>query len=67
MSDVCSIFVRCDSDVVRRLTPASIPRKRVCRISIVQQSRRRELGSTVLHWSLWEKNFVFAAILLILL
>ena len=39
-----------------------IPRKRVCRILIVQQSRRSEVGSTVLHWSLWEVYRLFAAV-----
>ena len=33
---------------------------------IMQQSRRTDIGRTVLHWSVWEQNFVFAAILLIL-
>ena len=47
--------------------PDYIPRKWVCCILIVQQIRRTEIGSTVQHWSLWEQNLVFAAILLILL
>ena len=49
------------------LNVGPIPRKRVCRISIVQPSKRTEICITVQHWSLWAQNFVFAAILLILL
>ena len=33
----------------------------------VQQPRRTDIGITIQHWSLWELNLVFTAILLILL
>ena len=43
-----------------------IMRKQVCLILIVRQSRRREIGSTVQHWSLWKQDYYFAVILEIL-
>ena len=40
-----------------------IPSKWVCRISIVRQSPRTEIGSTVLHCSLWNNSMHMPTIL----
>ena len=37
--------------------------KRVCHILIVQQIWRTEIGITLQHWSLWEQNIAFDAVL----
>ena len=43
-----------------------IPRKRVCRILIVQQSSRTDVGITIQHCRLWAETSLFAAVGLIL-